>query len=115
MLNPCVAPNAFPAFKMRRNALGINARLNLIRQRDDNQISRLHRILDADGIKPLLNRQLAVRAILAVGDDDLDPAVAQVQPMGMPLRSKAKNGHRLPLQGVQRGIFFINHFERLWH
>jgi hypothetical protein len=93
-------------FEIRSDALVVHFRLHFIGQRDDDQIA-LHRVFDAHRLKPMLDRQPAVGAVLAIGDDHLDAAVAQVQAMGMALRAKAHDGDGLALQGVQRGVLFV--------
>src|SRR5205085_11684211 len=72
-------------------------------------------VLDAHRVKPVLHRQPAVGAVLAVRDDHLDPAVAEVERMGVALRAEAQHGDRLPLQRVERGVLLVDHLQRLWH
>ena len=79
-------------FEMRGDALGVDARLHFIGQRHDDQVGRLDRHLRrCMGVEAMLNGQLAVGAVLAVGDDDLDAAVAEVQAVGVALRAEAED------------------------
>ena len=79
------------------------------------QIACLDRVLDAHRVEPVLDREPAVGAVLAVGDDDLDAAVAQVLRVGVALRAEADDGDRLALEGVERGVFFVDHLQRFSH
>ncbi len=62
------------------------------------------------GSNAVLDGEFAVGAVLAVGDDDFDAAVAQVQAVGVALGAKAQDGHGFAPQGVEGGILFIDHF-----
>ncbi len=105
----------FAGFQMRGDALVINLGLHFIGQRDDDQIGRLDGVFDAHRVEAVLDGQPAIGAVLAIGDDDLDAAVAEVQAVGVPLRAEAEDGDGLALQGVERGIFFVDHFQWLGH
>ena len=74
--------------------LVVNLRLHFVRQRDDDQIGLLDRVFDAHRIEALLDREAAVGAVLAVGDDDLDAAVAEVLGVGVALRTEADDRRR---------------------
>jgi hypothetical protein len=68
------------------------------------------RIIDTHRLKAHARWPAAVGAVLAIGDDHLDAAVAQVQAVGMALRAEADDGNGLALEGIQRGVFFVNHW-----
>ncbi len=67
------------------------------------------------GIEAVLNGELAVGTVLAIGDDDFDAAVAQVQTVGVSLRAEAKNGDGFATEGIERSVIFIDHFKWLGH
>ena len=67
------------------------------------------------GSKPCSMASRPLARVLAVGDDDFDAAVAQVQGVGVALRSEADDGDGLAFEGVKRGVLFVHHLQRLGH
>jgi hypothetical protein len=71
----------------------------------------LDRVLDAHRAKAVLLRELAVSGVLAVGDDHLDAAIAEVLGVGMSLRSVTEDRDRLALESIDRGVLLVDHLQ----
>jgi hypothetical protein len=101
--------------EVRGDALGIDAGLHFVGKGGDDQICGFDGVFDTDGIESVLDRQLAVGRVLAVGDDHLYAAVAEIEAVGMALGSEAENGDGFAFKGVERGVLLVNHLQGRWH
>jgi hypothetical protein len=108
-VEPVGDADRFPRLQMRFDRLVVHLRLHLVGQADDDEVALPDGVLDRHRVKPVLDRQPAIGAVTPVGDDDLHPAVAQVERMGVPLRPEPDDGDRFALEGVDRCVLLVDH------
>jgi hypothetical protein len=77
----------------------VDGLLDLVRKQDLDDVGLLGGLGGGDGLEAVLDGQLVVGRALALADDDLGAAVAEVLGLGMALAAVADHGHGLPLQG----------------
>ena len=92
-----------------------NLGLDLVGQGEDDQVGLLDGIGHGHRVEAVLDGELAVGRVTAVGDDDLDAGVAEVEAVGVALAAEAEDGHRLALERVQGGVLLVHHLQRLGH
>ena len=84
--------------EVRTNLLTENLALDFVRQRENDDIRLLDRFLNGDRLKSGFNGELIILGALALGDDDLAAAVAQVLSVGVSLRTVAQHSDRFVFQ-----------------
>ena len=102
----------FAGVQVRRHVPLVSRRLFRVRQRHENHIAPTHRCGGADHFKSLFLRDRNGFAAFIKADDDVHPAVFEVQRMGVALRTKAEHGQSLVLQDGQVGFFVRVNFCR---
>ena len=96
-------------FEIGGDRFVVDLGLHFVGEGDDDQIAGLDGIFDAGGVEAFFDGEAAVGAVFAVGDADLDAAVAEVLGVGVALGTEADDGDGFAFEGVEGGILFIDH------
>ena len=92
----------------------VDLRLHLILGKNLDDVGDCFAASAADhGLEAVLDREFVILRARQVGNDHVEPAVAQVLGLGMALAAVSDNGYLLSLQNVQICIRVVIYFR--WH
>ena len=109
MLKPWANISSWPGAQVRRDLGVVDRLLGGVRDEDHHDVGRLDRVGDVgDPQAGVLGERPALRS-RRQPDDDVDPALVQVQGVGVALAAVADDRDRLPGEGRGIGVVVVVH------